>query len=220
MSGISEEGSHSIVYIPNLPAGVSSSDVSYVTTNARMGVVNVEVARYLSRAVGVHRGLGLHRQVDGGVLVDYHQPPVPQNVQNDFKFSPETVVVSGRAEFVNQVAYARVTVTEENLTGNVEGDFPFQRQLLSHNVHIPAFRLVDDLDVLGDKGLAHHPLGHSKGGRHLCHAAEVLQPVVQGCPCPRQRRAADVFGYVRPVLDRLDEGAPESQCPHSSLPAR
>mgnify|MGYP006922415322 CR=1 FL=1 len=30
-----------------------------------------------------------------------------------------------------------------------------------------------------------------------------------GGPCPRQRRAADVFGYVRPVLDRLDEGQRE-----------
>ncbi len=115
VSGISEEGSHSIVYIPNLPAGVSSSDVSYVTTNARMGVVNVEVARYLSRAVPIKGSF--QGTVEQGYLA---------GSENDFKFSPETVVVSGRAEFVNQVAYARVTVTEENLTGNVEGDFPFQ----------------------------------------------------------------------------------------------
>ena len=105
VSGISEEGSHSIVYIPNLPAGVSSSDVSYVTTNARMGVVNVEVARYLSRAVPIKGSF--QGTVEQGYLA---------GSENDFKFSPETVVVSGRAEFVNQVAYARVTVTEENLT--------------------------------------------------------------------------------------------------------
>ncbi len=115
VSGIGEEGTHAVAYVVNLPAGVSQGDVSYVTTNARLSVVNVEVARYLSRPVPIKGSF--QGTVEKGYLA---------GSENDFKFSPETVVVSGRAELVNQVAYARVTVTEENLTGNVEDSFPFQ----------------------------------------------------------------------------------------------
>ena len=53
------------------------------------------VARYLSRAVPIKGSF--QGTVEQGYLA---------GSENDFKFSPETVVVSGRAEFVNQVAYA------------------------------------------------------------------------------------------------------------------
>ncbi len=115
VSGIGEEGSHSLAYTPNLPAGVSSSDVSYVTSNARLGVVTLEVARYLSRAVTIKGSF--QGSVEQGYLAGN---------ENDFRFSPETIVVSGRAEEVNQVAYARVTVTGENHTKNIYDSFPFQ----------------------------------------------------------------------------------------------
>lgn len=115
VSGIGEEGSHSLAYTPNLPAGVSSSDVSYVTSNTRLGVVNLEVARYLSRAVTIKGSF--QGSVEQGYLAGN---------ENDFRFSPETIVVSGRAEEVNQVAYARVTITGENHTANIYDSFPFQ----------------------------------------------------------------------------------------------
>lgn len=115
VSGIGEEGSHSLAYTPNLPAGVSSSDVSYVTSNTRLGVVTLEVARYLSRAVTIKGSF--QGSVEQGYLAGN---------ENDFRFSPETIVVSGRAEEVNQVAYARVTITGENHTGNIYDSFPFQ----------------------------------------------------------------------------------------------
>lgn len=115
VSGIGEEGSHSLAYTPNLPAGVSSSDVSYVTSNARLGVVTLEVARYLSRAVTIKGSF--QGSVEQGYLAGN---------ENDFRFSPETIVVSGRAEEVNQVAYARVIITGENHTKNIYDSFPFQ----------------------------------------------------------------------------------------------
>ena len=42
------------------------------------------------------------------------------------RFDPGTLTISGRAELVNQVAYAKVIVTGENLTESVGDYFPFQ----------------------------------------------------------------------------------------------
>lgn len=115
VSSIAEEGTHSVAYSVNLPASVSSSDVTFLMSGTRGSVVSIEVARFLSRAVDI-RG-SFQGSVEKGYLA---------GSENDFRFSPESIVVSGRAELVNQVAYARVTVPGENLTDNVSGSFPFQ----------------------------------------------------------------------------------------------
>ena len=114
VSGISEEGSHSIAYTVNLPDGVSRSEVTISTTTSG-NVVTVEVARYLSRRItleGVFKG-----SVAEGYLA---------GSEDDFWFSPSEIVVSGRAEYVNQIHHALITVSRENLTESVQEEYPFQ----------------------------------------------------------------------------------------------
>ena len=114
VSGISEEGSHSIAYSVNPPANVSSAEVNLISTT-RGNVVTIDVARYLSRRIpleGVFRGSVAEGYLAGSA--------------DAFSFSPSEVVISGRAEDVNQVLEARVTITGEDLTETVDRDFPFQ----------------------------------------------------------------------------------------------
>lgn len=132
VSSIAEEGTHSVAYSVNLPASVSSSEVSFLMSGTRGSVVSIEIARFLSRAVDI-RG-SFQGSVEQGYLAGN---------ENDFRFSPETILVSGRAELVNQVAYARVTVSRENLTDNVYDSFPFQ--LIGANDEP-----LEDLDVTCD----------------------------------------------------------------------
>ena len=115
VSGISEEGSHSIAYTYNLPANVSLSEVNFISTTTRGNVVTVDVARYLSRRIpleGVFKG-----SVAEGYLA---------GSEDDFQFSPDEIVISGRAEDVNLVHHALITVDRENLTETVREEYPFQ----------------------------------------------------------------------------------------------
>ena len=114
VSGISEEGSHSIAYDVNLPAGVSRSEVTISTTTSG-NVVTIDVARYLSRKVpleGIFKG-----SVAEGYLA---------GSEDDFRFSPSEITISGRAEDVNQIHHALITVDRENLTETVQEEYPFQ----------------------------------------------------------------------------------------------
>ena len=113
VSGISEEGSHSIAYTVNLPAGVNRSEVTISTTTSG-NVVNVDVARFLSRRIpleGVFKGSVAEGYLAGSA--------------DDFLFSPSEIMISGRAEDVNQVHHAVVTLTTENLTETVREEYPF-----------------------------------------------------------------------------------------------
>ena len=113
VSGISEEGSHSIAYDVNLPAGVSRSEVTISTTTSG-NVVTVDVARYLSRRIpieGVFKGSVAEGYLTGSA--------------DDFSFSPSEIVISGRAEYVNQVHHALITLSTENLTETVREEYPF-----------------------------------------------------------------------------------------------
>ena len=114
VSGISEEGSHSIAFSVNPPANVSNSDVNLISTT-RGNVVTVDVARYLSRRIpleGVFKGSEAEGYLAGNA--------------GDFQFSPGEIVISGRAEDVNQVHHALITVSTENLTETVREEYPFQ----------------------------------------------------------------------------------------------
>ena len=114
VSGISEEGSHSIAYDVNLPAGVSRSEVTISTTTSG-NVVTIDVARFLSRKIPLE---GVFK---GSVADDY----LPGS-EDDFQFSPGEITISGRAEDVNQVHHALITVDRENLTETVREEYPFQ----------------------------------------------------------------------------------------------
>ena len=114
VSNISTEGSHRVVYSYSLPAGVSNGDVEFIS-GASGTAVNVEVARYLRR-----EGVEIRGEFRGSAAEGYLAGD-----KDDFLFNPATLTISGRAELVNQVAYAKVVITDENLTETVYGDFPF-----------------------------------------------------------------------------------------------
>jgi len=114
VSNISTEGTHTVNYTVNLPSGVSQNDVEIIS-GLSGSAVKVEVARALSREVEI-RGEFQGTVAEGYLAGD----------KDDFLFNPGTLTVSGRAELVNQVAYARVIVTGDDLTKTVEGEYPFQ----------------------------------------------------------------------------------------------
>ena len=114
VSGISEEGSHSVAYIVNPPANVSTGDMNLISTT-RGNVVTIDVARFLSRRIpleGVFKGSVAEGYLAGSA--------------DDFSFSPSEIVISGRAEYVNQVHHALITLSTENLTETVREEYPFQ----------------------------------------------------------------------------------------------
>lgn len=113
VSGISDEGSHSVAYSLNPPANVSTGEVNLIST-ARGNVVTIDVARFLSRRIpleGVFKGSAAEGYLAGSA--------------DDFLFSPGEIVISGRAEYVNQVHHALITVSTENLTETVQQEYPF-----------------------------------------------------------------------------------------------
>lgn len=114
VSSISEEGSHSIVYGVNLPTGVSDSEVDFIT-GVWGSVVNINVARFLRQEVPV-RGSFQGKAAEGYLAGN----------NDDFLFAPSTVLISGQADLVNQVSHVLVTITEEELTDTVRGDYQFQ----------------------------------------------------------------------------------------------
>lgn len=114
VSNINLEGEHTLSYIVKPPEGVSSSQVN-ILSGVNGNVVTIQVARSLRREIEV-RG-EFHGSVADGYL---------PGTSNDFLFSPGTVWISGQAELVNQVAYARIIVDGEGLTETVNGEFQFQ----------------------------------------------------------------------------------------------
>ena len=116
VSGIYEEGSHSVSYTVTPPAGISPSQFT-VVSGVNGNVITVEVARYSSQG-----------EFTGSVAEGY----LAGDTQ-DFDFSPKVVVVSGRLEDVNQVARAVVTVDDEGLTETVDREFPFRLEDRSGN---------------------------------------------------------------------------------------
>lgn len=115
VSGISTEGTHSVNYTVNLPSGVSPNDVEIIS-GLTGSVVNVDVARALRR-----EGVEIRGEFQGNAAEGYLAGD-----KDDFLFSPGTLTISGRAELVNQVAYAKVIITGEDLTETVSGECPFQ----------------------------------------------------------------------------------------------
>lgn len=116
VSNINTEGTQRVAYSYNLPAGVTDNDVEISARNSSGMAVEVEIARFLRRENVEIRG-----EFQGSVAEGY----LPGD-SDDFRFSPGTLTISGRADQVNQVAYAKVTVTDQDLTEEVGKDMPFQ----------------------------------------------------------------------------------------------
>lgn len=114
VSNINMEGRHTVNYTVELPSGVSQSDVE-ITYGTGGSAVVVEVARALSRRVRIEG------EFKGSVAEGYLAGD-----KDDFRFDPAEITISGRADLVNQVSHAKVTITRENLTESVSESLPFQ----------------------------------------------------------------------------------------------
>lgn len=116
VSNINTEGAQRVAYSYSLPTGVSQNDVEFIARNSSGMAVEVEIARFLRRENVEIRGEFQGSAADGYLPGD----------NDDFRFSPGTLTISGRAELVNQVAYAKVVITDQELTEEVGKDMPFE----------------------------------------------------------------------------------------------
>lgn len=124
---IERAGDYTLAYTVKLPSNISASQVQII--NEGTGNVSFAVAEYRQREIEL-RGKFEGTTAEGYLAGD----------QEDFVFSPNKITISGQAELVNQVSYAEVVVTGENLSKNVRGDFPYRFIGASGDV-------IDNLDV-------------------------------------------------------------------------
>lgn len=124
---IERAGDYTLAYTVKLPSNISASQVQII--NEETGNVSFTVAEYRQREIEL-RGKFEGTTAEGYLAGD----------QEDFVFSPNKITISGQAELVNQVSYAEVVVTGENLSENVRGDFPYRFIGASGDV-------IDNLDV-------------------------------------------------------------------------
>lgn len=124
---IERAGDYTLAYTVKLPSNISASQVQII--NEGTGNVSFTVAEYRQREIEL-RGKFEGTTAEGYLAGD----------QEDFVFSPNKITISGQAELVNQVSYAEVVVTGENLSENVRGDFPYRFVGASGDV-------IDNLDV-------------------------------------------------------------------------
>lgn len=127
VSQLEEAAEYTLAYTPSLPSGITSDQVEFVSGGT--GNVSFTVARYLSRQVEV-------RGIFTGTVPEGYLP----GTADDIVISPEKITVSGQSDLVNQVAYARVTLTGKDLTDPISGNFPFELIGVSGEV-------LEDLDV-------------------------------------------------------------------------
>ncbi len=110
---IERAGDYTLAYTVKLPSNVSASQVQII--NEGTGNVSFTVAEYRQREIEL-RGKFEGTTAEGYLAGD----------QEDFVFSPNKITISGQAELVNQVSYAEVVVTGDNLSDTVRGDFPYR----------------------------------------------------------------------------------------------
>ena len=118
VANISTEDTHVVNYRVILPNGVKDTDVEIIYSGpGGLGgsAVSVEVAQALSRKVRIEG------EFQGTVAEGYLAGD-----NDDFRFDPVELVVSGRADLVNQVSHVKVIVSGDNLTETVSDAFPFQ----------------------------------------------------------------------------------------------
>ena len=110
---IERAGDYTLAYTVKLPSNVSASQVQII--NEGTGNISFTVAEYRQREIEL-RGKFEGTTAEGYLAGD----------QEDFVFSPNKITISGQAELVNQVSYAEVVVTGDNLSDTVRGDFPYR----------------------------------------------------------------------------------------------
>lgn len=113
VSQITEASEYTLAYTASLPAGVSQSDVQFVSGQA--GNVTFTVSRFTSREVEI-RGKFTGTVAEGYLAGE----------EDEFIFAPRTITVSGQANLVNQVDHVLVTVGGENHSKDISGSYSYQ----------------------------------------------------------------------------------------------
>jgi len=131
VSQLEEAAEYTLAYTSVLPTGVTSDQVEFVSGGT--GNVSFTVARHVTRPVEV-------RGVFKGSVADGYLP----GAADEIVLSPEKISVSGQSDLVNQVAYALVTITGEDLVSSINGNYPYELIGVSGEV-------LDDLDVTCDR---------------------------------------------------------------------
>lgn len=114
VSSITSEGKMTLGYSVNYPSALATAIYQEYKSPANL---TFDVVKYVNDVPVEIRGV-----FDGSVAEGY----VPGDAEDDFRFSPSTISVSGQASLVNQIAYAQVVVGGEGLTESIAGDYPFQ----------------------------------------------------------------------------------------------
>lgn len=109
LSEIKNAGSYQLAYTVNYPIDVNPADLS--VTSRSVDMISMTVDTLIKKDIPV-RGT-----YDGGVAEGYQAEPI--------EISPDIITISGPKAEVSKVSYAWVSVLRQNITKNVEDDFPF-----------------------------------------------------------------------------------------------
>ena len=115
LSQITEAGRHELAYTVRYPATVSSSDLKIDTRSPV--TVSVEVEHYIRRAVEVRTVF------EGEDVSEEGDPLVIDN--SAMELQPAEIMVTGPAELVENVAYARVVIHKADITQTTVADYEY-----------------------------------------------------------------------------------------------
>lgn len=111
LSNITATGAQTINYRIFYPSAVSSNNVTVVRASSY--TVRVDIGELYSRDVNIHCALA-----GTGVAEGY--------IAGEVQCSPATLEIRGQQEYVDQVAYARVTLDVNNATGTVSKSLAYK----------------------------------------------------------------------------------------------
>ena len=115
LSQITEAGEHELPYTVRFPANVSSSDLKI---DARTPVtISVEVEHYIRRAVEVRTVF------EGETAADEDDPLVIDH--GAMVLQPQEIMVTGPAELVQNIEYARVVIQKADITQTTDADYEY-----------------------------------------------------------------------------------------------
>ena len=115
LSQITEAGRHELPYTVRFPVNVSASDLKIDTRSPV--TVSVEVEHYIRRAVEVRTVF------EGEAAEDEDDLIVIDN--GAMELHPAEIMVTGPADLVEDVAYARVVIQRNEITESVDADYDY-----------------------------------------------------------------------------------------------
>ncbi len=117
LSQVEEAGSHELSYVIRFPANVSSGDLSIDTRSP--AYVTVEVEHYIQRPVEVRvifEGGETPEEAGEGLVID----------TDAMSLTPTQVMVTGPAERVEAIDYARIVINKTEITQTSTADYSYE----------------------------------------------------------------------------------------------